>query len=231
MLGSAASTTARAVDAGRLAGLAEGDGVGPRAATSTTRSRAPGSRSTATRRRSPSSTRVPLRRARPRSSTPGGPPSRLPGRPRCARRGSRAPCCDRWSGSRGRPARSREPVGSGDGLGSNGWVVAGSHTTTGKPLLANDPHLDVRRAGRLVPDGPALPDRRRRLPVRRSGVQLAGFPGVVIGHNHDIAWGMTNLEPDVTDLYLEKVTGKDYLLRRQAAPAGGARRGDPDRRR
>ncbi|MFF7992951.1 penicillin acylase family protein [Kitasatospora xanthocidica] len=97
----------------------------------------------------------------------------------------------------------------GQGIGSNSWVVAGSHTTTGKPLLANDPHL-----------GPGLPSVwyqmglhcRTASPACQfdvSGFTFAGMPGVVIGHNKDIAWGFTNLGADVTDLVLEKVTGPE----------------------
>ncbi|MFD7449064.1 penicillin acylase family protein [Kitasatospora sp. NPDC059827] len=97
----------------------------------------------------------------------------------------------------------------GQGIGSNSWVVAGSHTTTGKPLLANDPHL-----------GPGLPSVwyqmglhcRTASPACQfdvTGFTFAGMPGVVIGHNKDVAWGFTNLGADVTDLYLEKVTGPD----------------------
>ncbi|MQS13693.1 penicillin acylase family protein [Streptomyces kaniharaensis] len=97
----------------------------------------------------------------------------------------------------------------GQGIGSNSWVVAGTHTTTGKPLLANDPHL-----------GPGLPSVWYQMGLHcrtaspacqfdASGFTFAGMPGVVIGHNKDIAWGFTNLGADVTDLYLEKVTGPD----------------------
>ena len=72
---------------------------------------------------------------------------------------------------------------------------------------------------------------RRRLPLRRQRLHLLrACPGVVIGHNRDIAWGFTNLDPDVTDLYLEKVTGKTYLYGGRQAAADRARRGDPDRR-
>jgi penicillin amidase len=82
-------------------------------------------------------------------------------------------------------------------LGSNNWVVSGAHTYSGKPLLANDPHL-----GHSVPSvwymihlkGPGL---------NVSGVSLPGMPTVVIGHNERIAWGMTNTGPDVQDLYAE----------------------------
>jgi penicillin amidase len=83
------------------------------------------------------------------------------------------------------------------GLGSNNWVVSGAHTQSGKPLLANDPHLD-----HSVPSvwymihlkAPGL---------NVSGVSLPGLPRVVIGHNEKIAWGMTNTGPDVQDLYAE----------------------------
>ena len=66
-------------------------------------------------------------------------------------------------------------------------------------------------AGRLVPDGAALHEVDDDCPFDVSGFTFAGFPGVVIGHNQQIAWGFTNLGPDVTDLYLEKVDGERYL--------------------
>ncbi|MEV4613900.1 penicillin acylase family protein [Kitasatospora sp. NPDC049258] len=100
----------------------------------------------------------------------------------------------------------------GQGIGSNSWVVDGKHTTTGKPLLANDPHL-----------GPGLPSIWYQMGLHcrtvsatcnydTAGFTFSGMPGVVIGHNRDISWGFTNLGADVTDLYLEKVTGPDTYL-------------------
>ena len=102
---------------------------------------------------------------------------------------------------------------TGQGIGSNSWVVSGDHTTTGLPLLANDPHL-----------GPGLPSVWYQMGLHcrtvgpkcgydTAGFTFAGTPGVVIGHNGDISWGFTNLGADVTDLYLEKVTGPDTYLR------------------
>jgi penicillin amidase len=81
---------------------------------------------------------------------------------------------------------------------SNNWVVSGSHTVTGKPLLANDPHLrptapSIWHLVHLSAPG-----------VRVAGVATAGLPGVIIGHNDRIAWGFTNVGPDVQDLYVEK---------------------------
>ena len=109
-------------------------------------------------------------------------------------------------------------VGSGDGLGSNGWVVAGSHTTTGNPLLANDPHLDVGQPGVFYQMGLHCRTVGDSCPYDVAGFSWAGFPGIAIGHNDDIAWGMTNLHADTTDLYLEKVTGKDYLYDARRLP-------------
>ena len=81
---------------------------------------------------------------------------------------------------------------------SNNWVVSGKRTASGKPLLANDPHLS-----------PSVPSiwyliHLSAPGVRVAGVSIPGTNGVIIGHNERIAWGMTNLDPDVQDLYLEK---------------------------
>lgn len=83
------------------------------------------------------------------------------------------------------------------GTGSNNWVVSGAHTATGKPILANDPHLelsmpDIWYAVHLTAPGWNL-----------AGVTLPGEPLVVIGHNDRIAWGFTNDGADVQDLYIE----------------------------
>jgi penicillin amidase len=102
-------------------------------------------------------------------------------------------------------------LGRGDGIGSNSWVVGGDHTVSGKPLLANDPHLDASIPGIWYQMGLHCRTVSADCPFDVSGFTFSGLPGVVIGHNRDIAWGMTNLEPDVTDLFLEKVTGKTYL--------------------
>ena len=101
---------------------------------------------------------------------------------------------------------------SGKGIGSNSWVIAGDKTESGMPLLANDPHL-----------APAMPSLWYQAGLRCqvltpecnydvSGWTMAGLPGVFIGHNNNIAWGFTNLGPDVTDLVLHQVTGDTYLL-------------------
>ena len=99
------------------------------------------------------------------------------------------------------------------------------HRVSGAPILANDPHLGADDARRLVPDGPALQRGRcRACPFDVTGFTFAGLPGVVIGHNADIAWGFTNLYPDVQDLYLEKVSDDNTLpVQRQAAAADDPR--------
>lgn len=97
--------------------------------------------------------------------------------------------------------------GEGDGVGSNSWVVAGSRTTTGKPLLANDPHLDPSVPGPWYQVGLHCRTVDEQCPFDVAGFTLAGVPGVMVGHNARIAWGLTNLGADVTDLYLERVVG------------------------
>ncbi len=90
----------------------------------------------------------------------------------------------------------------GPGIGSNSWVIGGSLTATGKPLLANDPHLSPSMPGIWYQMGLHC-----ECEFNVEGFTFSGVPGVVIGHNARIAWGFTNLDPDVTDLYLERVDG------------------------
>lgn len=94
-------------------------------------------------------------------------------------------------------------------LGSNNWAVSGSKTATGAPILCNDPHLDT-----TVPsiwyavhlNGPE---------VNVMGVSLPGSPGVIIGFNDSIAWGVTNAQRDLVDWYRIKFRDEsrgEYLL-------------------
>ncbi len=103
-------------------------------------------------------------------------------------------------------------LGRGEGVGSNSWVVGPRLTASGKPLLANDPHLGVSMPGIWTQVGLRCRQVSAQCPFTVSGFALAGVPGVVIGHNASIAWGMTNLGPDVTDFYLEKVTDTAYSI-------------------
>ncbi|MGB3184758.1 MAG: penicillin acylase family protein [Ornithinimicrobium sp.] len=101
-------------------------------------------------------------------------------------------------------------IADGAGIGSNSWVVSGEHTESGMPLLANDPHLGVTQPGIWLQAGLHCRELSEECPFDVTGYTFAGFPGVVIGHNQDVAWGLTNLKPDVTDFYLEDVSGREY---------------------
>ncbi len=96
-------------------------------------------------------------------------------------------------------------LGEGDGLGSNNWVVAGSRTETGKPLLANDPHLGIQMPSIWYEIGLHCEPKGPDCPINVVGASFPGSPGVIIGHNDRIAWGVTNVNPDVQDLFIEKV--------------------------
>lgn len=87
------------------------------------------------------------------------------------------------------------------GIGSNNWVVDGTRTANGKPLLANDPHLGVQNPSFWYINHLKLADGSFEV----AGTSFAGAPGVVIGHNKDISWGVTNLGADVQDLFVEKL--------------------------
>jgi penicillin amidase len=100
--------------------------------------------------------------------------------------------------------------GQTDGWGSNSWVIDGDLSETGAPLLANDPHLGVSVPGIWVQMGLHCRKVDDDCPFDVAGFTFSGVPGVVIGHNADIAWGFTNLGPDVTDLYLERVTDDQW---------------------
>ena len=86
----------------------------------------------------------------------------------------------------------------GQGQGSNSWVLGPQRSETGKPLLCNDPHLTLQIPGIWYENQLDTPD------YTVSGVSLPGIPGVVIGHNGSIAWGMTNAMVDVQDLFIER---------------------------
>jgi len=107
---------------------------------------------------------------------------------------------------------------NGQGIGSNSWVVAGKHTITGKPLLANDPHLSASLPAVWYQMGLHCRTVSSKCQYDVTGYTFAGMPGVVIGHNGDIAWGMTNSGADVTDLYLEKLSGDGYLYDGRTKP-------------
>ncbi len=88
------------------------------------------------------------------------------------------------------------PVGA-----SNNWALCGSLTASGAPMLANDPHLPVDLPGNLYEfhleaDG-----------LRVAGFGIPGLPAALMGHNESIAWGVTTVEADISDTYLEQTEG------------------------
>ncbi len=92
-----------------------------------------------------------------------------------------------------------EWLGRGGSFGSNNWAVDGSKTTTGKPILCNDPHLgftlpSIWYACHLSVNGENI-----------TGVSFAGGSGVIIGHNDRVAWGMTNMQADAVDMFVETI--------------------------
>lgn len=122
--------------------------------------------------------------------------------------------------------RAREGIGAvdgvldaaGGGIGSNSWAVSPALSATGGALLANDPHLApalpsvwYQNSLRCEPVGPDCP-------FDVSGFSFAGLPGVVIGRTPALAWGFTNLGADVSDLFLEQVSGGSYLVDGQPRP-------------
>ncbi len=92
-----------------------------------------------------------------------------------------------------------------DGIGSNSWAVSGELSNTGMPLLANDPHLGIQMPSIWFQIGLHCIEKNDDCPFEVAGFSFAGVPGVIIGHNDKIAWGFTNVGPDVMDLYIEKV--------------------------
>jgi penicillin amidase len=91
-------------------------------------------------------------------------------------------------------------LGGGPGAGSNNWVVHGSRTDTGQPLLANDPHLAMQMPSIWYENHLSSEDGLDVI-----GVTFPGVPGVIIGHNRHVAWGVTNGSTDCQDLYVERV--------------------------
>ncbi len=94
--------------------------------------------------------------------------------------------------------------------GSNAWVVSGALTASGKPLLADDMHLE-----NTMPGVWYMIHLKSADGLNVSGVSLPGVPGVIVGHNERIAWGVTNLHYDVQDLYQERIDSESgrYMFR------------------
>lgn len=120
-----------------------------------------------------------------------------------------------------------ERLGTESAPGSNAWAVSGEHTASGKAMLASDPHMEFSLPSPWYLVHLTAPG------LNVTGASLAGVPAVVIGHNDRIAWGVTNLEFDMQDLYSERVDAQSgtYVyqgriqaarLEREAIPVKGA---------
>ncbi len=103
----------------------------------------------------------------------------------------------------------------GNDVGSNNWAISGARTTTGQPLLANDPHLGIQLPAIWYFNSLHCQPVSADCPYDVIGASFVGMPGVVIGHNARIAWGVTNVGPDVQDLFLEKIEGNQYEYKGQ----------------
>lgn len=107
------------------------------------------------------------------------------------------------------------PAAMGPHFASNNWVVDGAHSASGKPLLANDPHLGFSAPGFWYLA-------RLKTPAHDiAGGTVAGTPLVIIGHNEKIAWGFTTTTADIEDLFIEKLAPHDpnrYLAGDAALP-------------
>ncbi|RLV47476.1 penicillin acylase family protein [Nocardioides mangrovicus] len=119
------------------------------------------------------------------------------------------------------PSSQASIPGAGVGAdtpGGNAWVVSGRLTTTGQPLLAADPHLDTSLPGELYQVGLHCRTVSASCPYDVSGLTYAGVPGVFSGHDAKVAWALSDLHADDTDLYLEKVSGGSALVGDQEQP-------------
>jgi penicillin amidase len=106
----------------------------------------------------------------------------------------------------------------GSEIGSNSWVVSGDRTDTGKPLLSNDPHLATSIPSVFTQVGLHCRTITQACPFDVSGFSFSGLPGVVIGKNASIAWGLTTSHVDVADLYLEEVRQNTVRVAKRYVP-------------
>ena len=126
-------------------------------------------------------------------------PESGPGTPRVVPPGVPYSCIGEIALERAEAARKFTGPSGGHGLGSNNWVISGKHTSTGKPILANDMHLSLTIPSIWYENHLMGGD------LNVTGVSFPGIPGIIAGHNEHVAWGFTNGFPDVQDLYMEEL--------------------------
>ncbi|HET9345836.1 MAG TPA: penicillin acylase family protein [Candidatus Limnocylindrales bacterium] len=106
-------------------------------------------------------------------------------------------------------------------VGSNNWVLGPSMSESGGALLANDPHLGISMPSVWFINGLHCRTVDDACPIDATGVTFPGVPGIVLGHNGRIAWGATNADPDVQDLFVETVdpdNADNYLFAGESTP-------------
>ena len=116
--------------------------------------------------------------------------------------------------------RWADELGNIEGKGSNNWVVNGSRTASGMPLLANDPHLGLSAPAIWYFAHLQAPDADGVKGMDVIGATLPGTPFVVLGRTQQVAWGFTNTGPDVQDLYLEQINPANPAQYRVPATTG-----------
>ncbi|NDJ86548.1 MAG: penicillin acylase family protein [Chloroflexi bacterium] len=121
-----------------------------------------------------------------------------------------------YTGASAAPQSQRPPFNAATVLpsgylarGSNSWVISGDLTDTGYPYLANDPHISIQQPSNWFEVGLHCVELSAACPYDIAGFSVAGLPGIFIGHNRWVAWGLTNVGADVQDLYLLTVNPDD----------------------
>src|SRR5699024_3794894 len=104
------------------------------------------------------------------------------------------------------------PLGAGEGIGSNSWVVSGEHTASGQPILANTPHLAPSAPGIWYQQGLHCRDVGPHCPFDVGGLGCVGMPVSVIPHNGHLSWRLSNLGSDASDSFLGRVYQDDTYL-------------------
>ncbi len=112
----------------------------------------------------------------------------------------------------GNPLLERALEGRDSPIGSNEWVVSGSRTASGKPILSNDPHLSLGLAPVFTEQHVYSADTRFPQPMDVTGVTVPGAPGVIQGCNQTMCWGTTTNSLDVTDVFNERLRLNSYGL-------------------
>lgn len=112
----------------------------------------------------------------------------------------------------GNPLLTRALEGHDSPIGSNEWIVSGSHTASGKPILSNDPHLSLGLPPVFTEQHVYSADTRYPQPMDVTGVTVPGAPGVIQGCNQTMCWGTTTNSLDVTDVFNEKLRLNSYGL-------------------